>query len=1196
MKLAALIAAVGVWWGAAALAQETKPTEAASITHLSVAGDAVSVTVRVPAGKRRITLESRPRLGRGTWLPRDVKWTDGTAGELVFSLPPAAAEAELLRVRDEAETELALPAGYFQGLKTFAPAVSADNGSRSGPVLEGGMNFLSPGMTGAVSDAGVTVPIRAVVESDIWKVEGRTVYFFNQQQGLEVIDVSDPDAPRLQGRLPLAVFGEQMYRLPVETGEGVVWLALQTQGNCDGNSEVILVCVRDGQPTLAGRVALTGAVLESRLVGNVLYTASHRWIQPEPIVNADGSLMWQPGQASTVVAGLDLADPRQPVLRATVELAAQPNAIFATDRRLFVATTGTRMPTPTEKPALWALAGNQAVVTFDISDPHGEVRQSGAFLTAGRVDSKFKFGLNGEVLTVVSEAGNTGRFETVPRPGTGGTFDQWVWEPPRAMLETFDLANPTEPRRLAELTLIRNQSVFGTRFVGDRVYVVTFLRVDPLWIVDLSNPSQPQIQGKLEVPGWSNYLHPLGDQLLAVGVEGGRAALSLFDVKDATRPALLSKVLLGEGWSWTEAGQDEKALAVLPESGLVLMPWSGQRTAQAAGWFSGMQLVDYDAKAGTLQARGVIDHSFAARRATVIADRVISLAGDALLSADISDRDHPAIRAKLPFTHQADRVFVLGDRLLQLAYWPSNRVVLTRRESPGTPLATLPLVSLPVIGVERKGDRLFVLQHQYESFRYEQARTTNVVITTNAQPPKWVWLTNEVVTTVPQPPLTNLVQVWRTIEIPPTPDTPGYITNKWAWRLELTPQPDLRITNVVVGMRFEPVPPTLETNVFVQTEWRQFPVPAESVFTVAAWTGDRLTVVGQDRNTLPPGIGYGQFTPLWTDPQTLVWTEKEGRFQGWFDGPVSAIGHGWGVSEAVFSPGLRPVVGWWWGGWRSAERNFLAFDVAANEPRLLSSLRLTETDSPEKLNGWTEYSDAYLAGGKIFVSERRAESVVLPGATIGIFPGSPSWWQSTHALRVIDFADPMQPVVRPPVTLPSELVGVSHDGQLLYTRRHGSAAIGDQATEAAGLSVLGYDGVSASLITRHTLGAAGRSTPIKVRPDGRVLIGQPNSAAEGGPVLETWRLGAGGEFLRESSLPTGTAVSLFREFADVLVAQAADRYLFLSLPADAAPALVGWGDRPCSLWSAVEDGDARVGEGLWLPRGAWGVWHVPLEP
>lgn len=1174
MKFAAIILAVGVWLGSGASAAEPESADAAAIRHLAMEGDAVLVTVRVPAGKRRITLESRPRLGRGTWLPRDVKWTDGTAGELVFSLPPAAAEAELLRVRDEAEAELALPAGFFQGLKTFAPTVSAESPDLAGPVVASEMNFLSAGLTVALPDVTIAGSIRSVVESDIWKLEGRTLYFFNQMRGLEVIDVSDPDAPRLRGRLPLAVSGEQMYRLPADTGDDAVWLALLAQGTCDGHSEVILVSIRDGQPTLAGRVTLPGSVRESRLVGDVLYTASVRWVRPEPILHAGLRVMPLFGQETTVIGGLDLANPREPVLRPPVELPVSPNAVFATDQRLFVATTGTRPPSPTEKPALWAAAGNQAVVVFDISDPRGEVRQAGAFLTAGRVDSKFKFGLNGDVLTVVSEAGNTGRIESTTDPATGQIFEHWVWDPPRAMLETFSLTNPAEPRRLAELTLIENQSVFGTRFVGNRAYIVTFLRVDPLWIVDLSDPTKPQVQGKLEVPGWSNYLHPLGDQLLAVGVENGRAALSLFDVKDAAQPGLLSKVLLGEGWSWTEAGHDEKALAVLPEAGLILMPWSGQRTPQFTGWFSGMQLVDYDATAGTLQARGVIEHSFAARRATLIGERVISLAGDALLTADIADRDHPVIRAELPLTHQTDRVFALGDRLLQLAYWPSNRVVLTRRDSPAEPLSTLPLLSLPVIGVERNGDRLFVLQHQPASFRYEEVRTTNVVITTNVQPPRPLWVTNEVVTAQPQPPLTNLIQVWRQIEIPPTPDSPGYVTNKWVWRLELTPQPDLWVTNSVVELRLESVPPTLETNVLVQTGWQQIPIPAASAFTVVTWSDDRLTVMGVDQNPLPVGIGYGEHEAFWTDSQTLVWAEKTGNFRDLFVSPAVAIPTRLGVADTAI--GIMPEWNWWGRYSRSTERNFLAFDVRRSEPQLRSAVHLADTNWPAQNDGWTEHSFPYLAAGKLFVSERRVEPVAAGG------------WQSTFTLRVVDFADPAQPLIRPPVKLPAELVGVSHAGQLLYTRQTGSAAL---------LSALGYDGVTAGLITRLDLGTTNSAPVISVRPDGRVLIGKGNSAAAGlEPRLETWRLGSDGEFALEAAQPTGTPILSFGEFGDVTVAETFDRYLFLTPPDGSAPELLGTGEKPCQLWSTLEHGDARAGEGLWLPRGAWGVWHVPVDP
>jgi hypothetical protein len=1168
------------------------PSEPTAITGIAMEGQSVVVTVRVPAGVRRVTLESRPKLGRGTWTPRDVKWTDGAAGELTFRLPASAAEAELLRVRDEAETELALPAGFFRGPTTFSPLTTVSETRAFPGVVDFGGAATIPTTAGpnAGTDLNLNGPTRAVVESDIWKVEGRTIYFFNQQRGLQVIDVTDPDAPRVRGTLPLAVWGEQMYRLPADTGDGTVWLALLAQGGCDNNSEVLLVAVRDGQPRLHGRVPLAGALRESRLVGDVLYTASFTWFQPpaEPNPNGNG-MIWQPGEPRTTVAGLDLADPRQPGIRAAVELAALPNAISATDRWLLVATTGTRTPAPNERLASWAVAGNQAVILFDIGDPRGEVRQAGALLTAGRVDSKFKLGLNGDVLTVVSEAGNTGVVQPVIDPVTGKVTEQWVWQPPRAMLETFSLTQPNQPARLAELTLIQNQQVYGTRFEGNRVYVVTFLRVDPLWIVDLSDPAKPVVQGKLEVPGWSNYLHPLGDQLLAVGVEGGRAALSLFDVKDATKPGLLSKVLLGEGWSWTEANNDEKALAVLPEAGLLLVPWSGQKPAQVSGWFSGMQLVDYDRAAGSLRARGVIDHSFPARRATVLGDRVVSLAGDAVLTADIADRDHPQVRGELALTHQVDRVFVAGDRLVQLAYWPSNRVVLTRSSAPETAVATLPLLSVPVVGAEVRDGRLYLLQHQPENFRYEEVRVTNETVITREQPPKWVWFTNFTVTLQPQPPLTNLTQVWREIEMPPTPDTPGYVTNRLVWRLEITPQPDVPVTNAVVLMTSEPQPPLVQTNVVVNTEWRSIPIPAESAFSVITWADDRLELAGQDRRALPAGVGGYELKPLWTDARTLVWTEKANAWGGWFGGGFwPTVLPGIQFLDVARPIGIFPGGGWW-PGWGSNARHFLAFDVGAAEPRLASSARL------DVELGTAQFSESFGADGKIYLSERRSVSVPDPTMKdVGL--GQKMEWQNTFRLHVLDFADPASPVIRPPTDLPAELVGVSHAGQLLYARTPGQVARQGQVAEPSELLALAYDGLSASLVARQTLAPAGRLTPVLVRANGAVWVGQSTPPAEGGPSLEAWALTAAGQFSRQGSLATGSAVTAFREFADVVVASTAGDFLFLA-PQGADPlTLTGAGVRPCTLWTGPESGDATASGGLWLPRGTYGLWHVSGQP
>ena len=193
--------------------------------------------------------------------------------------------------------------------------------------------------------------------------------------------------------------------------------------------------------------------------------------------------------------------------------------------------------------------------------------------------------------------------------------------------QTGDLfpTTPTDPKKLGELELGHGERLFATRFDNDRVYVVTFLRKDPLWVVDLADPANPKISGELEVPGWSTYIQPLGDRLVTVGIDTSnswRVAVSLFDVKDPTNPSLLSKVPLGDNYSWSEVNSDEKALTVLPEAGLILVPYQGNTTN---GYASRVQLIDLGAT--SLTARGVIEHRLQPRRATLFGNRVLSISG-----------------------------------------------------------------------------------------------------------------------------------------------------------------------------------------------------------------------------------------------------------------------------------------------------------------------------------------------------------------------------------------------------------------------------------------------------------------------------------------------------------------------------------------------------------------------------------------
>ena len=100
----------------------------------------------------------------------------------------------------------------------------------------------------------------------------------------------------------------------------------------------------------------------------------------------------------------------------------------------------------------------------------------------------------------------------------------------------------------------RGEQIYAVRFIGDAGYVVTFRQVDPLYTLDLSDAAEPRVVGELKIPGYSAYLHPVGDGLLlgigqdanSDGITSGVQA-SLFDVSDPAAPARLSHVGLGSG-------------------------------------------------------------------------------------------------------------------------------------------------------------------------------------------------------------------------------------------------------------------------------------------------------------------------------------------------------------------------------------------------------------------------------------------------------------------------------------------------------------------------------------------------------------------------------------------------------------------------------------------------------------------------
>ena len=171
--------------------------------------------------------------------------------------------------------------------------------------------------------------------------------------------------------------------------------------------------------------------------------------------------------------------------------------------------------------------------------------------------------------------------------------------------------------------LAPGETIKSVRFIGGQVYVVTFRNVDPLFVIDLSQPSAPKVLGQLKIPGYSTYLHPYAaNKLLGFGYdvksEGNNAynmglKVSLFDIADFNNPKELSTILLGGRGSSAEILYNHKTLLFSLEKNLIAFPATLTKTitnnpleyGQPA--FQGLLVLAVDA-GNQLTLRGSITH------------------------------------------------------------------------------------------------------------------------------------------------------------------------------------------------------------------------------------------------------------------------------------------------------------------------------------------------------------------------------------------------------------------------------------------------------------------------------------------------------------------------------------------------------------------------------------------------------------
>ncbi|MBN2042770.1 MAG: beta-propeller domain-containing protein [Candidatus Aenigmarchaeota archaeon] len=134
--------------------------------------------------------------------------------------------------------------------------------------------------------------------------------------------------------------------------------------------------------------------------------------------------------------------------------------------------------------------------------------------------------------------------------------------------------------------LAQGEQIYSARFMGDRGYMVTFQKIDPLFVLDLSDPYNPRVLGKLKIPGYSDYLHPYDENhIIGIGKETVEAEqgnfawyqgvkMAIFDVSDVENPKELHKVVIGDRGTSSPALYDHKAFLFSREKNLLVIPIS----------------------------------------------------------------------------------------------------------------------------------------------------------------------------------------------------------------------------------------------------------------------------------------------------------------------------------------------------------------------------------------------------------------------------------------------------------------------------------------------------------------------------------------------------------------------------------------------------------------------------------------------
>jgi hypothetical protein len=633
-----------------------------------------------------------------------IEWNNGTPVE---GSQPESPEGEgynetmvgpevigfgLVEIKDQEDLEKLKRLAELEGKQEFKNIMPTSYYGRHGLAAEcDGLSLKNAEATFS-EDLGPTTtapPERDIEEADLVKLVGDRLYILNPYRGLIIVDVSQPASPKVLGRaniigtpVEMYIVDEMAYVITSTNFQywydfGVISLTSMVVDEQEppafriGSQVQVVDLSNPSCPEEVGHVYLEGFITDSRRVGEVIYFVSscYEWYTTYGV---NGSI------DQSFILSLNLADPSGIHSVDKISFPGGSNSIHVSTQSIYVA----------QPYNVGSSRGYTDITLVDITDPDGDIEIKDMFQLDGSVEDRFQMDHYAGMFRVVSH---------FPPRGLGAS-DLWV----------FDVSNPDDVTKLGRLRIDDAGDLMATRFAGERAYTIHFPRrlptsVDPLDVIDLSDPTNPILCDVLEIPGWVTHMEVRGMNIIAMGVDDNRSpAVTLFDVTDPWNAVDVDRVHIGEGRSWSEANIDPKAFTVLDEQRLVVVPFSyNYKGVNEHGYreriqVDGVQLVEFDLLENDLRLGEWFEQEDPVTRTRGLGDYILATSPRFLQVADVSDIDAPEVQATVELCPYVVDVRVFEDFVAQIHRSSlDNRLILRISSHPsidlGNFLAEMPL-------------------------------------------------------------------------------------------------------------------------------------------------------------------------------------------------------------------------------------------------------------------------------------------------------------------------------------------------------------------------------------------------------------------------------------------------------------------------------------------------------------------------